>query len=423
MSKRLSLLLVVVMVFALASTAAAKTTLDIWVAMTNTDYDAFAKLVEEYERLNPDIDINPLQIPTGETNLQKLLTAIAGGTAPDAMVYFDRFNTAQWAAQGALMPITRFIEQSSVISADDYYPAAWDEVNFKGDVYGLPFETDARGLFYNKGLFREAGLDPERPPRTWEELEAMNRKLTKKNAEGGYDVIGFIPWENQGWLYTWGWLAGGEFYDPETRKVTLTDPNIVRALQWQVDFAKEYDVTQVSSFQAGFGTMSMNPFVAGKLAMIVTGPWDLVYFRQYNESLDFGVAPLPYPENGGVPCTWAGGHSNIIPRGAKHPEEAYKFLEWLSTGDQLAYWNLETNHIPTIRSVAERKEFVSDPLLKVFIDMLPNAKNRPVIPVGQTLWDQLVAATEKARYGQATPLEALREAERRVNNELRRIRW
>lgn len=423
MLKKLSLLVVLVMVLSVISTAAAKTTLDVWVAMTATDYKPFEKLMEEYERLNPDIEINALQVTTGETNLQKLLTAIAGGTAPDAMIYFDRFNTAQWAAQGALMPITRYVEASNVIKPDDYYPAAWDEVNFKGDIYGLPYETDARALFYNKNMFREAGLDPEKPPRTWEEVDLYNEKLTKKNKDGSYDVIGFIPWEGQGWLYTWGWLAGGEFYNPETRRVTLTDPRIVKALQWQVDFAKKYGVTEVASFRSGFGTLSMNPFVAGKLAMIVTGPWDLTYYRQYNENLDFGVAPLPYPEDGGVPCTWAGGHSNIIPRGAKHPDEAYKFIEWVSTGDRLAYWNKETNHIPTIRSVAERPEFVNDPLLKVFIDILPTARNRPVIPAGQTLWDQLVAAAEKARHGELSPEAALREAERRVNNELRRMRW
>jgi multiple sugar transport system permease protein len=157
-------------------------------------------------------------------------------------------------------------------------------------------------------------------------------KLTVRNESGRIASIGFIPNYGNSWLYLYGWLNGGEFMSQDGKKVTLTNPRIVEALEYMV---KVYDALGgrkeiVSAYEKSFtavGTVG-DPFINGQLAMKIDGNWYLNSIARYRPEMDFGVAPPP-PAKGNPSVTWSGGFSLVIPKGAKHPKEAWEFINWM----------------------------------------------------------------------------------------------
>ena len=133
-----------------------------------------------------------------------------------------QFTVGSWAIRDAFLPLDKYIERDG-IKAEDYYKACWDEVVYEGKVYGLPWNTDARALYYNKDIFAAEGLD--HPPRDWDELYEYAKKLTNYNKDKGYyERIGFAPQYGNSWLYLYGWLNGGKFMIDNGRTCNLADP-------------------------------------------------------------------------------------------------------------------------------------------------------------------------------------------------------
>lgn len=402
-----------------------------WHSMTNpVDRQSIEEIVEEFNKTHPNIRVKIVIVPGSETEITKLMTAVAGGTGPD-VYYLDRFTVAQRAAYGVLEPLEDYLRELGYDIEElkqKFFDFAVKECIWDGKFWALPWDTDARALYYNKKLFREAGLDPEKPPTTIKELEEYAEKLTKKVA-GRYTQVGFIPWAFQGWHYTWGWAFGGRFYDEEKQKLVFADdPKIIRAFEWLGEWAKKYNIKELEAFVSAFGMSftgasiggaePINPFLAGKLAMVVDGNWLLAQIRELApKDFEFGVAPIPAPEDGEKNSTWAGGWSLVIPKGAKHPKEAAEFIYYMATKGQIKY-AVDTQHLPTLKEAVPELLKVSPPEQKLFADLLPKAHVRPVIPVGALLWDELTNAMYAVLYGEKTAQEALREAQEKVQKEL-----
>ncbi|BFH64434.1 ABC transporter substrate-binding protein [Paenibacillus azoreducens] len=389
------------------------TTVTMWHGLTSIDLENMNKVVTAFEEKNPTIKMNLVYTESSEGSDQKLLTAVAGGNPPDVAL-FDRFKVGTWAAQGSLTDLSSMAETSG-IRREMYYPFAWDESSYNGKLYAIPMDTDARLLFYNKDHFKEVGLDPEKPPRTIAELEAAAEKLTIKEGKR-FKRIGFIPWYSQGWLYTWGWAFGGEFQDAATGKITANNPKIVEALQWMTDFGKKYDVEDIAGFTSAAGSEEMDPFISGQISMKVSGNFTVPGIKKFNPNLNYGVAPIPTPTGTNF-TTWSGGGSAIIPKGAKNVDAAWKFLEFLGKEEGQALVNANSG-FSVIDSVNTQFGYKDDPIMKEFVNILPHSHNRPVIPEGQLLWNELASATEKATRGNGTPKENLDRVTETVNKAL-----
>lgn len=125
---------------------------------------------------------------------------------------------------------------------EQYYPETWAEVSYRKGVFAIPTSFDNRALYWNKNIFREnaaalrkAGLDPSRPPRTWEELLAYSKVLTQHNADGTLRQAGFLPNFGNSWLYLYAFQQGAEFMSPDGRTCTLFTPESAKALQFMVE--------------------------------------------------------------------------------------------------------------------------------------------------------------------------------------------
>ncbi|MDX1932805.1 MAG: extracellular solute-binding protein [Capsulimonadales bacterium] len=422
----------------------------VWGLQSGKESAGLDAQVAEFMKRNPDIEVSLLSMGAGNMNPQKLMTSIVGRVPPD-VIHQDRFTIGDWASRDTFMPLDDFLARESgddAVRAADFYPAAWNEAVYKEKVYAIPTGIDDRLLFYNRTIFKEAGLNPDRPPQTWEELEEYARKLTQYNSDGTFARIGFIPNYGNSWLYIYSWQNGGEFMSPDRTQCTLAAPENVGALDYMV---RMYDALggfdKVNIFQSGFQGGEQDPFFLGKVAMVTNGSWVLNNIARYAPDLDFAVAPAPVPKErlegkgrfAGQDrfITWIGGYSFAIPSGARNPEAAWKFIRWMSSVEcaligakaQKAYsekkgrpfvFNLSAN-LRVNAALLEQVPPVS-PRLKeaqrAFIDMLPYAKYRPVTFVGQKLWDAHVRAFDRAVAHAQTPKAALEEQQKLVQEEL-----
>ncbi|HEQ60422.1 MAG TPA: extracellular solute-binding protein, partial [Firmicutes bacterium] len=370
------------------------------------------------------------------TDQQKLMTAAAAGTPPD-LLWQDRFTISSWAFRGAFLPLDEYIQRDG-IRQEDYYDACWNEVVYDGQVYGLPWNTDARALFYNRDIFAAEGLD--HPPRDWEELQQYAARLTQfHQAKGYYERIGFAPNYGNAWLYLYGWLNGGRFMKDQGRTCSLADPAIVEALQYMTE---TYDLVggaqRVTAFEVSSQLEGVaDPFLAGRIAMKIDGNWVLDYLVKYKPEFNFGVAPPPAPK-GKPPLTWSGGFAWAIPKDADHPELAWELAKWLNSeeawlyaGEAQVQFNRREGfpyYIPMLsanRKISHRmaERFTPDlptyrEAVEVFLNLLEVSKFRPVTPVGTLLWDEHARAMDQAIRHVYSPQRALEEAQRRVQREL-----
>ena len=414
MRKLLVFLLTILVVMALA-----KVEIVFWHNMSNpVDKQSIEEIVAEFNRTHPNIHVKVVLVPGAETEVTKLMTAVAAGTGPD-VYYLDRFTVAQRAWQGVLEPLEDYLVQLGV-NVDElkkkFFDFAIKEATYKGKLYALPWDTDVRVLYYNKKLFEKAGLDPNKPPVTIDELDRYAEKLTIKKGDR-YVQLGFVPWAGQGWHYTWGWAFGGKFYDENTQRFCFADdPKIIASFKWQKSYADKYGIKNIDAFFSMFAG-GMNPFLAGKLAMVVDGNWFLAQIRKFApKGFEYGIAPIPYPIYGEAGSTWAGGWSLVIPKGAKHPKEAAEFILYMATKGQIKY-ALDTAHLPTYKD-ALPELIKKDPEQAVFAKLLPKAHCRPVVPVGAFLWDKLTEARDYVLHGKKTVEQALRDAQEEAQAEL-----
>jgi multiple sugar transport system permease protein len=428
---------------------AGKVKLVVWGLEFGEESKGLEARVKEFERRHPNIEVSILSMGAGTMNPQKLMTAIVGNVPPD-VIRQDRFTIGDWASRDTFLPLDDYIARDDpkdpeAIRKEEYYKACWDEAMYKGRLFAIPATTDDRALFYNRDNFRKAGLDPDKPPRTWEELEAIAPRLTKETADrSSFDQIGFIPNYGNSWLYIYAWQKGGEFMSPDGRTCTMNDKPNVEALEYMVRmYDKLGGYTKINAFQSGFQKNDLDPFLTGKVAMKIDGNWVLNNIARYGPDIDFGVAPAPVPQErldqleGRAPLqprykaqpkyiTWAGGFSFAIPRGAAHPNEAWEFIKWMSCEES---WLLHSKYQkeynlskgrPYVPDMAPNRK-INDSMfaqyapsgekfssaLKVFMDMLDQAKFRPVTFVGQRLWDEHARAFELAADHTGQPQELM----------------
>jgi multiple sugar transport system substrate-binding protein len=405
----------------------------LWTEHTQPELGAMRKMITAYNK-ETDSKAKVVAVTGSETDIAKLTAAVRGGTGPDVYL-LDRFTAAQRAEQGILEELTDFMEKDDGVESfkDQYLEFAWAEVEFEGKPYGLPFDTDARGLWHNKDLLKKSGvdpaeLDPAKGPPTVDKVREIARKVDKKEG-GAYTQVGFIPWTDQGWHYTWGFAFGGDFYDESGCKVTPTDPGVVAGFQFLYDWAKEMGPKQAMAFLSAHaqctGPQTCNfttpqeswPFLRGIVGMDVSGDWPINWMRQYGKGIDWGVTYIPVPEEGAESATWAGGWSVVIPKGAKNAEGAWELMKWFAGPEGQRSYSEQTSHLPTVKSLLEDQSLF-DKNHQFFRKLLDVAHSRPPLPVGALYWDELTVALEAVALNRKQPQEALEQVAARVQPQL-----
>lgn len=375
-------------------------------------------LLERYLALNPGATVNTGVAPMVRNVPEKTVAAVAAGTPPDAAT-FDRFLIASFAVKDTFTRLSDLARRDG-ITDKEYYPFAWREAGYRGQLYSLAFQTGIRALFVNRVHLHELGVSPDQPARSLTELDQWALRLTRQEGDR-YTRIGFIPWVGNSHFYTWGWLFGGEFIDEKTNRCTANDVKIVQALDWLGSYARRYGDERLRAFQNTFGQVDGGAFVGGLVTFFHTTQAQIETIRRTAPQLDYGTTPLPLAPGRSTTSTWAGGFGFIVPRGARQIEAGWHLVKFLGGDEGELGWTQGTLNLPVRVNVAKSgfwQEQARDRRMKVFLDLLPIARSRPVIPAAQLLWDEVAAAVEQVRKGELLPKDALDGVTQRVNLEL-----
>ena len=396
-----------------------QTELKFWInsSLGATEKDAYQKAAQEFEEKNPKYKVKVEVVPGSETDIAKLMTAVRSGAGPDIAV-IDRFTIAQRAATGLLVDLTPLIAKEGKDISQEYSEGPWQEVLYQKKVYALPTNTDARVLFYNKKLLREAGIDvnefdPAKGPMDPKHFQEIAFKLNQTDSSGAYTRIGFVPWLEQGWGYTWGYAFGGNFFDFANCKVTATDPGVVKGYQFLYDWAKALDPQKAKTFVDTYwqwpsvGTLpdAQMPFFTGRVAFVITGNWVFATMKNVAPNLDYGVTYIPAPN--GLKTTWSGGWSVAIPQGTKNLEPAYELLRFVAGEEGQRLLVKYATSLPTNKALLANKDLFA-PEYSLFLSLLPISKSRPPLPVGALYWDKLKDAEEAVIANSQSPEDALK---------------
>lgn len=432
--------------------------------------DAMDDAVREFERISREANAKDPRKPvyrvvSGQTAAKdqvadptRFLVAVAGGLPPD-VVYFDRYAIAEWAARGAFQPLDDYIAVDLAAGHPDaprrdrFYPAVWDEAMYAGRTYGIPVSVDNRALLYNADLLIRAGLvDAQgnaRPPGTWEELLAYAERLSERDAAGRLTRAGIIPDFGNAWLYQYAYHNDAEFISADGRTVLLNSPPVVEALEFMRRLAEaQGGYRQLSAFKASFQGDALDPFFVGKVAMKLDGQWVFDGLAAFARDVNFGIAPFPRPakfvRDGAPPVSFCGGWAYAIPTTARNKSAAWEFIRFMTSeralriqleSDRARYESLGRPFIPKQQVLQDLNEWAyahyveGNPQLadrfksagKVFNDLLPHSRFRPVTPVGQLLWNEQVTAMEAALYGALPAQKALDEGNAVVQRALDRF--
>ena len=402
---------------------AGRTLVTAWSGWVGHENEAFDHVVDAFNRTQDRIFVVNTSTQEDDT---KIFRAITAGVPPDFFQVWGGEYVGALAANDAVKPFNELLERDGP-GLNLFLPGALRLGEYEGKFYSMPFLNDAYGIYWNKDIFREAGLDPERPPRDLKELERMALRLTKKRPDGSIQRMGLEMPGIEIVLV----LFGGKFYDPKTHKILADHPRNIEALEWFVHMTKvQGGPIRVDSFISGFGEYSSpnHQFFVGKVAMMVSGQWWPSYVQKFAPQVDFGVAPLPYPpqypELKGT--TYIGGNFFCIPTDSRHPKEAWEFLRWTQTRPAQILFSKVMHGVPNMKPVLNSPELVKGDRYKEAFGTVcriaedPNAAWFPATPVNTLYISELTAAAQLAARGKKTPEQALRDVRIRVQQELDR---
>ena len=342
----------------------------------------------------------------------KALAATAAGNPPDIIIQDIRTVTHRGQANQAT-DLTDLIAQEGEGFTDQFYPQLMDAMIYDGKVYGLPYVTDTRILYYDKDAFAEAGLDPEAPPQTWDELVEYARKLDVKKDDGSYDRLGFYPGTLE-WN-AWAFSADGKDYTDADGNVTVNTPEKVELFEnIYNDFYEYYGKKELDSFSAEFGSGMTNPFVAGKVAMWVNTPTEFTKVRDFAPEKNYGVAMMPALKEGGEHYSWGGGFSVEIPYGAKDVAGSWEFAKFITSKESQVYWASQVYDTVANIEASQDPSLMEIPVFEAALEAMPATVvtlDRLTAPGAS---DIVLPYLDEIILGNKTPQEALDEAQAQV---------
>lgn len=345
----------------------------------------------------------------------KVLPALTGSNPPDILVLSGGDLAKSFYKEGLVDELSGAIKDGN-IDMNDMFEAPLSQCRQGDLILCLPWGTDAYALFWNKDLFEAAGLDPEKPPSTMEELIEMADKLTVTNPDGTLKQLGFIPdfdWSHSD-LYVRNF--GGFWYSDDGFQLTVNSQPMIDALTWQQQFYAKYGVDNIQAFRSGFGEYGSPdaPFYAGKVAMMVEGEWQVGpnFIPALKPELNYGVTAFPppadHPERAGTIVNQ--GTVVVIPSGAADKQASAKLLAWMMTPEIVAEEFCFNANLPTSKKAAEDPCFAElGPKFQVFVDLMssPNAYAIITTPLSLELNDALGSAEEQILYTGADPKATL----------------
>ncbi|MBV9851522.1 MAG: ABC transporter substrate-binding protein [Armatimonadetes bacterium] len=398
--------------------AAGHIVIDFWNGFTGPDGVTMTKMVNQFQKENPDIDVRMQIIPWG-TYYDKLTLSMAYGGTPDVFI-LQAARFPEFASFHTLRPLTDlYASDRRPLRASDFAPVPWHESFYGGAQYALPLDTHPLGLYYNTKLFQEAGIVDARgrakPPTNLAEFLADAKKLTKETAgRGRPDQYGLVfTNEHSNWL-TFAHQFGGDIVTPDGKEGAMESPACLQATHLMCDLIYRYRIAPKPE-----GVDPWLLFRQGRAAMAMEGIY-MLHSLQEEPGLKFSGAPAPQfgPRQG----VWGGSHLLCQPVGLapERARAAWRLMRFLS--DDSLQWGIG-GQVPARLSVERSPQFQTSRETAVqaqFARELPSVIYDPQIPQANALNQFVDPAIDDCLNQLDTPEHAMRDADRRIDQLLSR---
>ncbi len=378
-------------------------------------------MAADFEKENPGIKVKPIYSGSYQDTITKVLTAVKGGDVPQTAVILsvDMFTLID---EDAIVPFDDFARtEADKAWLNGFYPGFLENSRTGGKTWGIPFQRSTVVMYWNKELFKEAGLDPDKPPANWAELVEMGRKLTKRDAAGNVTTWG-VQVPSSGFPY---WLFQG--FTTQNDAILMNQAGtetyfdkkeVIEALQFWVDLSVKHKIHPPGIVEWG---TTPKDFFERKAAIIWTTTGNLTNIKN-NAKFDFGVAMLPANKRRGTPT--GGGNFYMFKKSTPEQKEAvFKFVKWITEPKRAAEWAIATGYVavsPAAWETPEMKKYVADfPAPLVARDQLQYAVAELSTHENQRVTKALNDGLQAALTGAKTPEQAMRDAQREAERILR----
>jgi len=366
-------------------------------------------LVADFMAENPDVTVDAIYAGNYNDARIKALAALEAGEPAQLSVLFsiDLYDLVE---QDAIIPFDEIVETAEERAwLDSFYPALMENGRYDGNTWGIPFQRSTIVMYYNKDMFRAAGLDPEAPPANWEELVTMGQALTDPAADQWGLMIPSTGYPY--WMFGALTMQNGQvLMNPDGTETYFDDPAVVEALEFWGDLGQEYGIMPSGTIE--WGTLRQQ-FLEGKTAMMWHSTGNLTAVRD-NAEFDFGVAMLPASVRRGSPT---GGGNFYIFKDTTEAERraAMRLIRFMTDPERSAEWSIRTGYMgisPDAYETEALSEYVVEfPAARVARDQLEFATAELSTFQTGRVRKLLDDAIQAALTGQMTPAEALGEAQ------------
>lgn len=345
-----------------------KVTLTFWHGMESGENNVALKaMVAKFNKTHKNIEVKLQSYGAADQVEGKIMTALQGHKQPDLMWWAPAF-TGKFAQAGVLASASDFMKKDKSFKKSDIYKSLWDLGSYKGKIYTVPFDANNLGIFYNKDMFKKAGI--KSVPKTWSEFEADAKKLTVKKG-GKTTQYGFqVPIGTGEWtVWTWQtllWQNGGEFLNSSNTKPAFNTAKGVGAVNYWSNLVKK-GYAYFSETDAGYKT---DDFEAGKVAMQIIGPWTIPQLKTDKKPANYGTFFLPKSKRY---ATNIGGENLFMFKTTKEKENAsWEFAKFVMSKDVQTDWAIKTGYLPVCKSATSSTKYKAflkaNPNVKVFVD-------------------------------------------------------
>ncbi len=372
-----------------------------------TEEASVNKLEPEFEALHPDIDLQFEIVPYKDLATKEMV-ACQAKVGPDLM-WQSYAWTNSFAKKGLLQSYNKYLEKSDKVKLEDFDQTALELGTVDGEKYGLAWSTEAMCLVYNKDLFKDAGLDPESPPKTWNEVIEYAQALTKDtDGDGmtdqyGYGLVGNLTGNTWFRFVPEIWSAGGEVSNNDMTESTLNNQEALEAATYYSELLTKYHVAPEGSVNNGAAEVR-TLFNNNKIGMYVDGQSAVLNIKKDAPDLDVGVALWPGkdgPLNAGL-----GGYYVAMPKNAANPDDAWTFLEYFLS-EEVQEWF--PNAFPANLEARNAERF-KDETNQIFAEQLSHTKNFQPLKDTPKAQQIILDAVQSMLSGSAAPEEAMKTA-------------
>ncbi|MEV4681386.1 extracellular solute-binding protein [Streptomyces kurssanovii] len=357
----------------------------------------FKKIAEGFTKKHPKVTVKYVNVPFGEAQNKFKNAAQSGSGAPD-VIRSEVAWTPEFADLGYLAPLDG---TAALKDEDDFLKQAAASTKYNGKTYAAPQVIDSMGIFYNKKIFKEAGVEV---PKTIDELKTVSAAIKDKTGKTGLYLRG----DDAYWFLSFLYGEGGDLVDAKNKSITVDNEAGVKAMK----VVKDLVTSGAAKTDATDGWNNMQTaFKEGKVAMMINGPWavaDTYAGPQFTDKANLGVAPVPAGSAGqGAP---QGGHNLAVYAGSKNLDASYAFTEYMTSAETQAQVAKELNLLPTRTSVYSQPGVASNEIVNFFRPVVDKAVERPWIPETGSLFAPLVTEYTKVLTGQTTPEKGAKAA-------------